>query len=354
MPKLTYRRGFTLIELLVVIAIIAVLIALLLPAVQQAREAARRSQCRNNLKQMGLAMHNYHDVFGLFPPAAIRGPNCRPASSAGPTRCNGASFLVRLLPYLDQAPMYNNLNFNYEPIWLDPNPVGYAVAATTRLPVLSCPSDTQKSPFPATVTYGVSIGNTVNWCADSTWFEGKLGSGNTAYVCGTSGVAVIYGNSNVRIGDVTDGSSNTMVMSEITSGFPYVQQNNDYAGCLAGSAPAANSYCWSGSAFVPCTATGPFRYEPVGYNWAYANGMQSWAFTSLLKPNDPIYKAQGNQWCTGSPWVGPAQFGARSEHTGGVHALLTDGAVRFISDNVDITAWRNLSVRNDGNVLGEY
>ncbi len=340
MHRLSSRRGFTLIELLVVIAIIAILIALLLPAVQQAREAARRTQCRNNLKQMGLALHNYHDVFNTFPPATIRGPNCRPAVGAGPTRCNGLSFLARIAPYFDQSAIYNQLNFSVEPVWLDA--VGYGpIAASAGPAMLKCPSSFPRdvaANYPAYTTYAASIGNTVNWCADPAWYEGMMGAGNAAYVCSTGGQAVIYGNSRVRVGDVTDGTSNTLVLSEITPGLPNVQQDNQYTTCLAGGST------WSGMT----------AYEPVGYNWLYANGMQSWSFTTLLKPNDPIYKLQGGLWCVQSPWVGPAQFGARSDHVGGVHTLLCDGAVRFISENVDLTTWRNLSLRADGNVVGEF
>ena len=337
------RSGFTLIELLVVIAIIAVLIALLLPAVQQAREAARRSQCKNNLKQLGLALHNYHDTAGVFPPAAIRSPTCDPSRSAGPTRCSGLSFMARLAPYFDQAPIYNLLNFSVEAAWRDTNPNGYAVAAAAKLPLLVCPSDPLRGasyrPDLGPTSYAACVANTDNWCADPAWYEGLNGAGNAAYVCtsGTKGLSVLFGNSKVNIAGITDGTSNTMMMSEWTMGWPYTQQNNDFAGCIAGSA-------------TPVTAYGP-SYEPLGYSWIYAQGMHSWAFSTLLKPNDPSAKTMS---CTGSPWVGSSRYRASSEHVGGVHILLADGAVRFVSDNINLTTWQNLGNRMDGNVMGEF
>jgi hypothetical protein len=170
-----------------------------------------------------------------------------------------------------------------------------------------------------------------------------MGSGNSAYLCrsGTAGSAVVFGNSKINIAAITDGTSNTMILSECTMGWPYVQQNNDFAGCLAGSTPAQTGYTGS--------------YEPMGYSWIYANGMQSWSFSTLLKPNDPIVKSlQNNNLCAGSPWVGPARFRASSEHVGGVHIVLADGSVRFISDNINLTIWQNLGNRSDGNVLGEF
>jgi len=339
------RRAFTLIELLVVIAIIGVLVALLLPAVQQAREAARRTQCRNNLKQLGLALHGYHDVFGRFPPATIRSPNCDPARGAGPSRCNGLSFMARLAPYFDQGPLYNSLDFSVEAAWRDPNPNGYAVASATKLALLVCPSDPLKGstvrPDLGPTSYAACIGNTDNWCADPNWYAGLNGTGNAAYVCSSSenGLAVVYGNSRVRLGDITDGSSNTMVLSEWTMGDPILQQNNDFPGCLSGTS-------------APPTSHTP--YEPIGYSWIYANGMHSWAYTTLLRPNDPVIALQQNQLCAGSPWVGPARFRASSQHEGGVHTLLCDGAVRFVSENLSLTIWQNLGNRADGNLLGEF
>jgi len=339
------RRGFTLIELLVVIAIIAVLVALLLPAVQQAREAARRSQCKNNLKQLGLALHNYHDNFLLFPPATLRRANCRGISPSNPSACNGASFIARLLPYLDQAPLYNMVNFTVEQIWRDADLyqggpyTNYQAVANTRLPVVTCPSDPQRGkdvrPDLAPTNYAASLGNTTNWCAEpnATWVYNLDG-------CTGTGTAVVYGNSRVRIADITDGTSNTLILSEITVGWPYLQQNLQYANCQAGTETPITSYTGS--------------YEPVGYSWIYANGMQSWSFSTILKPNDPIFKQRGNMWCMSSPWVGHAEFGSRSEHVGGVQVLMADGAVRFVSENINLPTWQNLSTRADGNVIGEF
>lgn len=343
--------GFTLIELLVVIAIIAILVALLLPAVQQAREAARRSQCRNNLKQLGLALHNYHDVFNVFPPAVIRGPNC--AASAGdtsPSRCNGLSYLARLLPYYDQANLYNMLDFNSNPAWNIPDAEGqarYALVAGTKLSMLVCPSDPLRKsdirPDMARTSYNTTIGDTVNWCSDPAWSQGMNGtSGQAAYLCTSSqnGRGVIFGNSRTRIGDIQDGTSQTMIMSEWTVGNPWVQVNGtSYTSCQAGGVP---------------TPSKQDPWEPLGFSWLYAQGMQSWAFTTLLRPNDPVVKLQQDQLCVQSPWVGPAQFRASSEHTGGVHTLLGDGAVRFVSDSISTVVWRHLGNRADGVPTGEF
>lgn len=337
------NQGFTLIELLVVIAIIAVLIALLLPAVQQAREAARRSQCRNNLKQLGLALHNYHDTYRVFPPATIRGRDCGAGRPSGPTRCNGLSYMARLAPYFDQAALYNTLDFNIEPAWNDPTD-HYTKASGTRLSLLLCPSDPLRNsdfrPDLAPTSYAVSIGNTDNWCSDPAWVSGTQ-AGNAGYVCFGSerGLAVVYGNSRVRIGEITDGTSQTMVLSEWTVGDPILQQNNQFSSCLAGSS---------------ATPTDHNPYEPLGYSWLYGAGMHSWAITTLLRPNDPVVKLQQNQLCVQSPFVGRARFRASSEHTEGVQITLCDGSVRFISNNVDFQTWQRLGNRADGVATGEY
>jgi prepilin-type N-terminal cleavage/methylation domain-containing protein len=338
-------RGFTLIELLVVIAIIAVLIALLLPAVQQAREAARRSQCKNNLKQLGLALHNYHDTSNTFPPATIRTTTC--GGNLGPSACNGLSYMARLAPFFDQAAIYNTLNFSVGPAWRDPNEPAYKAASGAKLSLLVCPSDPLRGQATRAdlgpTSYASCISNTDNWCADPNWYIGANGSaggsgGEFACVSSERGQAVVYGNSKVNIGAITDGTSNTMIMSEWTQGFPYLDQTLNLSSCQSGGV-TTNTY------------TG--LYDPMGYSWLYANGMQSWGFTTLLKPNDPAIKNQNNVACLSNVWVGGARFRASSEHVGGVHVLLADGAIRFISDNINLTTWQNLGNRSDGNVLGE-
>src|SRR5579863_1826177 len=156
------KKGFTLIELLVVIAIIAILVSLLLPAVQQAREAARRTQCKNNLKQIGLALHNYHDALLVFPPGYVDkngDPNSTPDNDLGP----GWGWASFILPYLDQGNLYSQINFNLG-VGLGAN----AQPSLVTLPVMQCPSDTLPQPFPvydssfttpiATVAYGNYVG----------------------------------------------------------------------------------------------------------------------------------------------------------------------------------------------------
>src|SRR6266478_2680475 len=193
MDHRSHRRGFTLIELLVVIAIIAVLVSLLLPAVQQAREAARRSQCKNSLKQIGLAIHNYAEAFGAFPPGRI----------VNPVSANGHCFsaYAHLLPYLDQGPVYDLVNFN-------DNPDGPAAGSSNRivtaliLPVLNCPSDqnvilqpgfgTHNYPLNTGTTYPVSPNNPGNVPITGIFFE----------------------NSRIRFQDIRDGASNTVCVSE--------------------------------------------------------------------------------------------------------------------------------------------
>jgi prepilin-type N-terminal cleavage/methylation domain-containing protein len=180
-------RAFTLIELLVVIAIIAVLVALLLPAVQQAREAARRTQCRNNLKQYGIALHNYHDAHQVFP--------------IGNVGNRFWTFQSMLLPYLDQVPLYNRCNFNYPGTCFNSNVAAgpTKTAAGISLPIFGCPSDS----------------NSGKVYSDP--FTGLIASGDYQGVMGTSstnGTGLLYSNSRTAFREVTDGATNTLAMGE--------------------------------------------------------------------------------------------------------------------------------------------
>lgn len=296
------KRGFTLIELLVVIAIIAVLIALLLPAVQQAREAARRTQCRNNLKQLGLALHNYHGTFNVLPAGRY--------SLAG-TAYLGHSVQTMLLPYFDQAPLYNTMNtsvgFNSAP--------NFAAAALTILPGLLCPSNP--------VTEGVNwtggsnpAGSDPNNDSARTHYEpiADTGTGRNASLSlvVANGNGLIYHDSKTRFGDVTDGTSNTLAFCEIVS-------------------------------------TGPGRYDCCAWI-AYADGIGTQnginaPFRSTPGGTPPF----AHNMFGGNSFSGPASY-----HVGGCHFLMTDGAVRFISQNLSQTVLTGLTTRSGNEVIGEF
>ena len=335
------RRGFTLIELLVVIAIIAVLIALLLPAVQQAREAARRTQCKNNLKQMGLALHNYHDTYNAFPNGNI-------ASSVGGW---GMSFYMRLLPFVDQAPVFNKLTFTGAHH-------GWAYSGTTegtangsvingvKFSFVVCPSsplqdmrgeDAYNTEHPQ--YHGISgalTGNGFTNVASRTaaccgCCGGEAGTGQMS----SGGLIVPFEGKKLK--DAADGSSNVMIIGE-ASDFIYngtgqkVRDVNGAHGIMMGSA-------------------GLYSVET-----ASANG---WNMERQFHLNTIRYAPNAPAIDQNASWPGIHEnFGINrplnSAHTGGIHVLLADGSVRFISNSIEMRTYRCLASRDDGMPIGEF
>lgn len=311
----TNRRGFTLIELLVVIAIIAVLIALLLPAVPQAREAARRSQCKNNFKQVTLGLHNYHDNFLTFQPGLYNNINQWSTLQAS----ERVGWLPGLLPYIDQAPLFNKWAAEYA---TGVNGLNFT-GRTTVIAGLTCPSDPVAGKMSG---FGNGfVGNLLLSGGARAW-----GAQNTATdSAGGKPTGIFYTNSSVKLRDVTDGTSNTIISSEIklvTDG---------------GATPAG------------CSANNDTR----GIMWN--NVHMGTLIVTLRSPNSPVadvvgYSCQdiGQTPCTCNLSNGVVT--PRSWHVGGVHAGLADGSVRFISSNVDTTVFQALGTVRGGEVIGKF
>ncbi|MCX7401127.1 MAG: DUF1559 domain-containing protein [Planctomycetales bacterium] len=332
-------RGFTLIELLVVIAIIAILIALLLPAVQQAREAARRTQCKNNLKQLGLALHNYHDTFNTFPPAHIRTQSAVPANGTL-TGWRGFSVHSMLLPYIEQAPLYSSIDFN---TYFDAT-AGNNTARRTQITAFLCPSDT---PFPGSVERGNNS------------YPGCMGADGGQYGLPTSTIGLRQGlfpfDVNVKMRDITDGTANTIAFGEHLIG------DNDNSTYRPGD--VVRGIVWSGTNLTKPTAAELETYGTAcnaGRASHHSHGGREWAigmpaqtlFNTFVPPN---WKYPTCQPCVGCGWMDSAgAFPARSRHTGGVQVTLADGSSRFVSENIDLTTWQNLGTTRGGEVLGEF
>ncbi|WP_339728501.1 DUF1559 domain-containing protein [uncultured Gimesia sp.] len=333
------KRGFTLIELLVVIAIIAILIALLLPAVQQAREAARRTQCKNHLKQLGLAVHNYASSYRYLPPGASVDLSLSTSGSNGSWGVHG-----RILPLLEQGNLYNNVDLSIA--W------DFQTAIDgLKIPVYACPSDPKsdqvRDPGGGKVklyptNYGFNYG---------TWFvfDPTNGSG---------GNGAFYPNASLTMAAFTDGTSNTLLASEVKGWQPYTRNAGPPSTTIPNTASEAATMAASGSSLKVNPATGHTEW-PDGR-------VHHTGFTVTMNPNTYVpftdsgteYDVDYNSWQegrdgnAGSPTY--AIITSRSHHIGVVNAVLADGSVRTISENISLDIWRALGTRANGEVLGEF
>ncbi len=311
------RRGFTLIELLVVIAIIAVLIALLLPAVQSAREAARRAQCTNNLKQIGLAMHNYESTYGSFAP--------------GRKGCCFGTWIVFALPFLEGTNTFNSFNFveGPTPAFGKANNifryggVGNRTVSANRIASYTCPSDTPDANMNVlSYNYAVNFGTTANNQVDDLNGVKFLGAPFSDMVKGTGSST---GNKGGAYGfrDFTDGSSNILMASEVVIGQD-----------IGGSDLRGYTHWGDASAFETYLAPNSTDFDRI-----YT--------ASLCK-----YPAGNNPPCAQSinP-TAPNMMAARSRHPGGLNAAMCDGSVRFFKNSIAINTWRAVSSTQGGEIV---
>jgi len=332
------RRGFTLIELLVVIAIIAILIALLVPAVQKVREAASRTHCSNNLKQLGLAMHTHHDTYKKFP---------RNYTQIGGNAWEAVSANFHLLPYIEQDPLYRQGRANMSNWgWM------YGTLMNTKLSVFLCPSAQPGSQRGTHPNGWDGPGTNYAWCT---------GSSIETVWAGTRFNGMISYQNDRRISDATDGTSNTILGSEIFSGsgatgvgkYPY---DILYAGNGAFTSVVNRDF----PTLAEVTNIGNIaKTAPLGVRsnngtmWAWYAAGQS-TFNTSVPPNWS-YPSAGGDCCPGGAhdW-GFGIIPPRSEHTGGVNVVMGDASVRFISDTVDLVTFQRLGNAKDGQPVGNY
>ena len=339
------RKAFTLIELLVIMAIIAILIAILLPAVQQAREAARRTQCKNNLKQLGLAVHNYHEVYDQIPPSACI-PDFGFASNNGSWSVHG-----RLLPHLEQSALYDQVDLTVA--W-----DSQMVINNMLIPEFGCPSDpfsrfvrggggSKPNLYPT--TYGFNAGSWLVW------------DPNTAEI----GDGCFHPNASLTMTDVMDGTSSTLMISEVKAFTPYFRNAGPPSINLPSTGAEVVAYGVSTGAQKKLN---PTIYQKNTGHTEWADGRVHHAgFTTVLGPNTPAIHVEAgveldvdySSWQEGkidsgyTAGIRPtyAAITSRSFHAGVVHTTLMDGSVRSINDSIEQSVWRHLGTRASGEAI---
>lgn len=342
--KKRLRSGFTLIELLVVIAIIAVLVALLLPAVQMARETARRTQCKNNLKQIGLALASYESSFMVYP----FGKGAGYGGLGAPVYARWSAHAM-LLPHLEQGSLYDSINFSnppdtpgmagavaFMPAYTSPGGIN-TIPSQTPVPGFLCPSDVAVAGgSPAQNNY---CGNQGSWLCD----RGNVPPAATDTNPSELSQGVFYYLSNTRTQHVTDGLSNTVFFSERRRGTGNPDPQTDMF-VITNQTSLASTYS-------TCTAVNPLTGTPLTSKWG-----ASWVmgencctlYNHVAPPN--------SNTCAGIPFPGTMtnmsmQVSASSRHAGGVNAMTGDGAVHSISSSIDVDLWRALGTRNGREVV---
>jgi prepilin-type N-terminal cleavage/methylation domain-containing protein/prepilin-type processing-associated H-X9-DG protein len=341
------RRGFTLIELLVVIAIIAVLIALLLPAVQSAREAARRAQCVNNLKQIGLAVHNYVSTYGVIPPTGM-------TTSANPPQVDtaaspqGASWKVRILPYTEQTSLYNAYNFmvgDRKSSYLSVSTNINATIITTVINGYLCPSDPDAGGSDL-IAVGLSTNKVI--VADSNY---PINGGNNRQNYGgiVNGVAWWLGGSSiyggmVSLASITDGTTNTALVSEWVKGRQDLDQNGPdevfAIGSYSNGGFQADYTKCQASKYTPTTV-----WDDKGEDWSFQDTCRGGPYYHVLTPNK-------NSCATSTDWhIVDSFVTVGSYHPGGANVLFVDGSVKFVKDSISLPSWLALGSRAGGEVV---
>lgn len=337
------RTAFTLIELLVVIAIIAALVGLLLPAVQAAREAARRIQCKNNLKQISLAFHNYQSSHNGFPASVYLLPS---QIVSGSTGAGSWSALARILPLMEEGNLYRSINFSYS--YHDPINVTEdgEFIRTRRIATFMCPSEINDVPrlnddgsirfYPLNYAFNMGV-----------WFAFDPASGQ-------GGDGVMYPNSRITPGSITDGLSNTLCLSEVKTFTAYCRQ--------APNAPLLPPT--TGAEVASLMPAGRLSLGPAlndrraHTEWVDGRHYHT-GFTATLTPNTKVLVPVGDQFVDtdydgrtpGDELSVYTAITSRSFHSGIVQVALMDGSQHSISDNVDLTVWRAMATRSGGEVI---
>ncbi len=328
-PRARRPGGFTLIELLVVIAIIAILIGLLLPAVQKVREAAARAKCANNMKQLTLAMHNYHFVSGHLPMGTQGRNTADPNWGYTNAALIRTSFIPYLMDYIEQSAVAAQYNFNVDFL----SGTNETLITNLKIPILDCPSDTPQPPHPTLFDYKSNYA--VNWGSWDYQQQGGPLNGVAPYNLGDAkGRAPFFINVTYKLTDIADGTSQTLCFSEVLQSpwgaAPIFGANYDRRGRI-----------WNDDSCSGQFSTRLLPNDPRG-DYTFCDP------TNILYPCDPLSASMNSTTSI------QGYMGARSRHSGGVNVSMCDGSIRFVTNNISAATWVALSSMAAGDLPGDF